>query len=95
MAKIKITFLSILSDIIGNREISLKIGENSSVRDVLENLKQYLGHNFELNFFNPDESLKKYIIIALNGKDIRQDENLGTTIHNGDNISFLPAIAGG
>jgi MoaD family protein len=95
MVKIKITFLSILSDIIGKREMSFKIGENSSVKDLLESLKKDLGYNFETNFFESDNSLKKYIIIALNGKDIRQEENLATKMHNGDNVSFLPAIAGG
>lgn len=95
MARVKIDFLSILSDIIGKREISLKIKENSSIEDLVERLREDLGLNFEAYFFEPDNSLKKYIIIALNGKDIRQIQNLSTIIHNGDNISFLPAIAGG
>ena len=95
MTRVKINFLSILSEIIGKREISLKIKENSSIEDLVEQLREDLGQTFDVYFFEPDNSLKKYIIIALNGKDIRQIENLSTIVHNGDNISFLPAIAGG
>ncbi len=39
--------------------------------------------------------LNKYILLSLNGKDIRHYNDLKTILQDGDEIIFLPAIAGG
>ena len=39
--------------------------------------------------------INKYIILCLNGKDIRTLENLNTVVSHHDEILLLPAIAGG
>ena len=95
MARIKVTFLSILAEIVGKKEYSFKIEENFAIKDLLAFLINKFGVNFKNYFFESSDLLKKYIIIGLNGKDIRQYEGVDTKINNGDHISFLPAIAGG
>lgn len=92
---IKVKFLSLLSDITGTDEISISVEENSSVRLLLEKLNSKFGENFERTILDPCDSLNKYIILGLNGKDIRQFDELNTLIHEGDELAFLPAIAGG
>ena len=58
-------------------------------------LRSKLGKNFEESIFNIKDKLNKYIILGLNGQDIRKFDGLDTIINDGDELSFLPAIAGG
>ena len=95
MLTIKISFLSLLKDITGQEETTLSIEENSSIRDILKQLVIKFGEKFEKIIFNFTENLSKYIIISLNGEDIRSFENLNTFLHDRDEIILLPAIAGG
>lgn len=95
MFNIKISFLSLLADIIGREEISLSIEENSTINDVLKQLVIEFGKDFENTIFKSPDEISKYIILSLNGKDIRSFDNLNTLLHTGDEIILLPAIAGG
>jgi len=95
MINITISFLSLLADIIKNEEIVLSIGEKSTVKDVLNILVMNLGNELREIIFPSLDNLNKYIILGLNGKDIRSLNNLDTILQNGDEITFLPAIAGG
>ena len=95
MIHIKASFLSLLVDIIGKEEISLSFDNTLTIKDVLMSLSSLFGKDFEENIFSPEGKLSKYIILGLNGKDIRKFEGLNTIIRDGDEISFLPAIAGG
>ncbi|MFX0057363.1 MAG: MoaD/ThiS family protein [Candidatus Hodarchaeota archaeon] len=95
MISINIYFLSLLADIIGKESILVSIDDKSTIKDLLGKLSAIFGKNFQENILESTNSLSKYIIIVLNGKDIRIFQDLNTIIHDGDEISFLPAIAGG
>ena len=45
--------------------------------------------------FKTSNDLSKYVIIAINGKEIRLLEGLETIIQDNDEICFIPAIVGG
>ncbi|MFX0020323.1 MAG: MoaD/ThiS family protein [Promethearchaeota archaeon] len=95
MIDVKIAFLSLLADITGKGVIVLSIDENSRIKDVIKKLNLKFGKEFEKTILNSPGVLSKYIILGLNGKDVRSFDGLDTIIHQGDEISFLPAIAGG
>jgi len=95
MFNIKILFLSLLEDIAGTKEITLSLDKDSTIKDVLKKLITIYGKDFELIILNNPETLNKYIIISLNGRDIRSLEYMNMNLHNGDELAFLPAIAGG
>ena len=95
MIKIKISFLSLLADIVNEEEITLSIREDSTVEDALIILSKKFGNKLRETIFTSSDTLNNYIILGLNGKDVRSFDNLKTLLHNGDEISFLPAIAGG
>lgn len=95
MIYIKIYFLSILADITGKKEINLAVKENSTIKQILEKLILKFGKEFEKTILNSPNDLNKYIILGLNGKQIRSLDYLNKVIQEGDEISFLPAIAGG
>ena len=93
--QIKILFLSLLADITGLNEISHPLNENSTVRDIIKELIINLGVEFKNIIFDSTGFLNKYILLSLNGKDIRHYNDLETILQDGDEIIFLPAIAGG
>ena len=95
MSNIKIFFLSLLEDITGVNEITLNIDKNSTIKDVLKLLTSEFGKEFKITIFENPDTLSKYIIISLNGRDIRSLRNLESSLHDGDEVALLPAIAGG
>ncbi|MFX1570528.1 MAG: MoaD/ThiS family protein [Promethearchaeota archaeon] len=95
MIKVKISFLSLLADIVNEEELILSIKGDSTVKDILNILSREYGTKFKETIFTSSDILSNYILLGLNGRDIRSLDNLNTLLHNGDEISFLPAIAGG
>jgi len=95
MFELKVNFLSLLEDLIGFDSVNIFLDEHSTVKDMLEKLTQKFGKKFQRNILNSTNELNKYIILGINGKDIRSLDNLNTIIGENDEISFLPAIAGG
>lgn len=92
---IKIFFFSLLADIVGTDEIILNIDNPITIRDLLIKLSSKLGREFKTTTILSEGKLNKYIILGLNGKDIRQFNGMNTVLEDRDELSFLPAIAGG
>ena len=95
MLDVKVSFLSLLADKVGEEEVALSIDESSTIKDLLKDLTEKFGNKLENIIFVAPNHLSKYIILSLNGKDIRPLEYLDISLHDGDEITFLPAIAGG
>ena len=77
---------------VGDRPFVELLG--SSVNDILRRLAAdypVLGKRL----FSPDGRLNRFVNIYLNDEDIRFLENLDTSVRGGDEISIVPAIAGG
>lgn len=74
---------------------------NTEVETTGENVKACL-HNLENSFpevkerlWDEQGKLHKYVSIHINGEDIRFLQELDTPIEAGDEISIIPAMAGG
>ncbi|HUU50980.1 MAG TPA: ubiquitin-like small modifier protein 1 [Nitrospinota bacterium] len=68
--------------------------EGSNVKEVLEDLeKQFSGLRERL--FDESGSVRRFINIYINEEDIRFLDGENTQIKDGDEISIIPAIAGG
>jgi molybdopterin synthase sulfur carrier subunit len=65
-----------------------------SVGDVLNGLKDK-AQGIETRLFKAPNQLNRFINVYLNDEDIRFLQNLDTPVKNGDEISIIPAIAGG
>ncbi|MHA2008731.1 MAG: MoaD/ThiS family protein [Promethearchaeota archaeon] len=95
MTNIKIQFLSLLTDITEVEELALSIDDGSNIRNVLDQLSTKFGSKFEEMIYKSSKDLSKYVLITINGKDIRLLDGLDTKVGLNDMISFIPAIAGG
>jgi len=66
----------------------------SNVKDLIEALeKNYPGMKGRL--CDETGNVRKFINIFINEEDIRFKQNLQTAVKDGDDISIVPAIAGG
>jgi len=66
----------------------------ASVGEVLNNLKEKAS-GIETRLFKAPNQLNRFVNVYLNDEDIRFLKNLETPVKAGDEISIVPAIAGG
>ncbi len=68
--------------------------EGSTVREVIEDLeRRYPG--IKERICEEDGSIRKFVNLYVNDEDIRFKHNLDTELKDGDELSIIPAIAGG
>ena len=75
----------------GADKVELDVADLSQMIDTLEN--DYPG--FKERLLDEDGELRYFVNIYVNGEDIRFDQGLRTSIKSGDEISIVPAVAGG
>ena len=75
----------------GLDEVSVNGATVSAVLEDLE--RQYPG--IKERICEGDGKLRKFVNLYLNDEDIRFKENLSTTVKESDELSIVPAIAGG
>ena len=75
----------------GSEEVTV---EGGSIKEVVDNLETQ--HNgFKERLCDENGQIRRFINIYLNDEDIRFKDNQETQVSDGDQISIVPAIAGG
>jgi molybdopterin synthase sulfur carrier subunit len=95
MIAVKISFLSLLKDRIGVKELNLDLEDNATINDVFSKLFEKFGEDIKTVLVKKTGELNDQVVIMLNEKNIRSLDDLNTKIQNKDEITLLPAIAGG
>ncbi len=75
----------------GANKVELEVADLSQMIDRLES--DYPG--FKERLLDEEGELRYFVNIYVNGEDIRFDQGLGTAIKSGDEVSIVPAVAGG
>lgn len=75
----------------GADKVELEVSDLSQMIDRLES--DYPGVKERL--LDEDGELRYFVNIYVNGEDIRFDQGLNTAIKSGDEVSIVPAVAGG
>ncbi len=69
-------------------------GEGSTVRQIFEELDaRYPG--IARNVVAEDGGLRRFVNVYVEGEDIRFLDGLETPVEDGDEVTILPAVAGG
>ena len=75
----------------GKEEVN---ADGATVGDVLDDLeKNYAG--IKARICDESGAVRKFVNIFANDEDIRHLKNLATPVKSGDEVSIIPAIAGG
>jgi molybdopterin synthase sulfur carrier subunit len=75
----------------GANKVELDVADLSQMINQLES--DYPG--FKERLLDEEGELRYFVNIYVNGEDIRFDHGLSTAIKSGDEISIVPAVAGG
>jgi sulfur-carrier protein len=68
--------------------------EGATVQEVLEQLFARYGE-LRARIADPDGSLRRFVNVYLAGEDIRFLDGLQTPVGEGEELTILPAVAGG
>ena len=68
--------------------------DGSAVGPVLEQLGSKF-HELKKHLFNDDGTLRNFVNVSLNDSNIRDLQGSDTSLKDGDELSIVPAIAGG
>jgi len=68
--------------------------DGASIGEIINDLEQ--NHpGLKERICETDGSVRRFVNLYLNGDDIRFLDNLGSPVKDGDEVSIVPAIAGG
>jgi MoaD family protein len=98
MTMVTIKFFAALREITGKREQKMDLrNKKPTIVGVLNQLSEEYGKDFKDYIFEHSKrrSLRQEISVMVNGQSVRNLENLGTRIKDGDTIAILPPISGG
>lgn len=92
---VRVRFFSALKTLT-NGDQETKVENAKTVGEVLDSLTLKYGKRLAKGIFDPKTGqVKRYIIVSVNGKDIRHLKGLETSIEDSDEVAILPAAAGG
>jgi len=89
-----ITFVipSVLNGGAGEKKINL---DADTLKDAFAKISETMGDDFKRKVLNEDGTPRSLINIYINGKNAKFSSGLDTTLSDGDDVSILPAVAGG
>jgi molybdopterin synthase sulfur carrier subunit len=68
--------------------------DGGSVREVFQNVEE-THHGVREKVFDESGSIRRFINVFVNGEDVRYLQGPDTSVKPGDELSIIPAIAGG
>ena len=92
MANITFTIPSVLNGGAGEKKTSLDV---NTLNDAFAKISETMGDDFKRRVLNDDGTPRSLINIYINGKNAKFSSGLNTTLSDGDEVSILPAVAGG
>ncbi|MFX1540573.1 MAG: ubiquitin-like small modifier protein 1 [Promethearchaeota archaeon] len=90
--KVTVRMFTSLRALTGTRELEL---EASDVQEVINKLGKQFGEKFNQMILEPNGSLKTYYHVLVNGRHVRLQQGLQTTLSDGDIVALFPPIGGG
>lgn len=94
---VAVKFLGFLEKLTGHREITLQVGERSTVLDLLQELNERFGPRFYASVFRVPGELHTYVRIFVNEEEV-SSLDLPLPFQDGPTqvaVFLLPAMTGG
>ena len=68
--------------------------EGGTIREVFDDVENRYG-GLQEKIFDDSGEIRRFINVFVNGEDVRHSQGLDTPVKDGDEVSVIPAIAGG
>jgi len=92
LTNITFTIPSVLNGGAGEKKTNL---DADTLKDAFTKISETMGDDFKRRVLNEDGTPRSLINIYINGKNSKFSSGLDTTLSDGDEVSILPAVAGG
>jgi len=92
LANITFVIPSVLNGGAGEKKTNLDV---DTLNDAFAKISETMGDDFKRRVLNEDGTPRSLINIYINGKNAKFSSGLDTTLSDGDDVSILPAVAGG
>ncbi len=92
MPNITFTIPSVLNGGAGEKTTDI---DANTLNDAFAKISETMGDDFKRRVLNEDGTPRSLINIYINGKNAKFSSGLDTTLNDGDEVSILPAVAGG
>jgi len=92
LANITFTIPSVLNGGAGEKKTNLDV---DTLNDAFAKISETMGDDFKRRVLNEDGTPRSLINIYINGKNAKFSSGLDTALSDGDEVSILPAVAGG
>jgi molybdopterin synthase sulfur carrier subunit len=90
--EIEMRFFANFRETVGQKEISREVEDGATVGTALQDI---VGEYPEMDLFVEDGSLREFLSIMKNGREITYIDGLDTELEAGDTVSVFPPVAGG
>jgi len=93
---VRVRFMGDLRGLLGTQSLTITLPQGSSVGDLLLRLCDRYGEPFTRRIFSGEGVLHHYVLIFLDGRDIKELNGLATKLTRSDvEIVMLPMFEGG
>jgi len=79
----------------GKKSDILEIGEEATVRDILDQVATRYGEGFRDALFDRGENLREYVRVLVDGRDVQGLSGLSTGLRSNCIVSIFPPAGGG
>ncbi len=93
--KVTVKYFAMIRELTHRREDSLELGEGASIQTVLSRLCDIYGEDFRRDICAKDGSLKKGVILLLNGEAVNRGNLKSRKVKDGDIAAIMPPVGGG
>lgn len=96
MITVTVRTILTIKKILGKGEVELSVPEKSTLGELLTTLVNRWGDELAIQLFEPESaSVRPYIRLMVNGRDIAFLNRTQTVLQNGDEVLILPPVSGG
>ncbi|MEF8812809.1 MAG: ubiquitin-like small modifier protein 1 [Halovenus sp.] len=90
--EIELRFFANFRDIVGQKTITREYGDTATIGDIMRALSAEYP---EMELFADDGTVRDYLTIMKDGRDITYIDGLDTELESNSTVSLFPPVAGG
>ena len=93
--KVIIKYFAMIRDMTGHKDDTLNFYKETSIKRMLSDLCDMYGEDFKRVVCSEDESLRKGLILLLNGEAVNNDDLESKILMDRDVVAIMPPVGGG